>query len=118
LIIFGYFINKQKLDNVIIYITSSRVAELNVSGEHVHQQLWPLFQQLLSSALSSSSATTSHWKYAHSFNYAVDSVSHEYKITKNEGLSTSRMLLIHNVYSSLTNIKTIQLNILHNDGRI
>jgi hypothetical protein len=69
------------------YITSPRVAELNVSGEDVHQQLWPLFQQLLSSS-SSSPATTSEWQYAHSFNYAVDSVSHEYKITKNDILET------------------------------
>ncbi len=59
------------------YITSPHVAGLNISGEDVHQQLWPLFQQLLS---SSSSATTSEWKYDNSFNYAVDSVKHEYKI--------------------------------------
>ncbi len=67
-------------ENANTYITSRPVAELNVSGEDVHQQLWPLFQQLL----SSSSSTTSEWQYAHSFNYAVDSVSHEYKIKKND----------------------------------
>lgn len=69
------------------YITSSRVAGLNISGEDVHHNLWPLFQQLLTSS-SASAANTSEWKYANSFNYAVDSVSHEYKITKNDILET------------------------------
>lgn len=72
------------------YITSPRVAGLNVSGEDVHRQLWPLFQQLLSSA---SSSTTSEWQYAHSFNYAVDSVSHEYKIKKSDIIETKNYQL-------------------------
>jgi hypothetical protein len=72
------------------YITSSRVAELNISGEDVHQNLWPLFQQLLS---SSSSATISEWKYTNSFNYAVDSIKHEYKITNADILETKNYQL-------------------------
>jgi len=65
------------------YIISPRVAGLNVSGEDVHQQLWPLFQQLLSSS-SANLEHTSEWQYAYSFNYAVESVSNEYKINKND----------------------------------
>ena len=68
------------------YITSPRVAGLNISGEDVHHNLWPLFQQLLTS--SSASSTTSEWQYAHSFNYAVDSVSREYNIKKSDILET------------------------------
>ena len=70
------------------YIISPRVARLNVSGEDVHQQLWPLFQQLLSSSSASSAATISEWQYAYSFNYAVESVSNEYKINKSDILET------------------------------
>lgn len=65
------------------YITSPRVAGLNVSGEDVHQQLWPLFQQLLSSS-SANLEHTSEWQYTNSFNCAVDSVTHEYKINKSD----------------------------------
>jgi hypothetical protein len=69
------------------YITSPRVAGFNISGEDVHQNLWPLFQQLLTSS-SALAANTSEWQYAHSFNYAVDSVSHEYNINKSDILET------------------------------
>ena len=72
-------------DTTNAYIISPRVAGLNISGEDVHQQLWPLFQQLLT---SSSLAHTSEWQYAHSFNYAVDSVTHEYTINKSDILET------------------------------
>lgn len=57
------------------YITSQKVAELNISGEDVHANLWPLFQQLLSS--STPETATKGWNYANSFAYALDSVKSE-----------------------------------------
>jgi hypothetical protein len=56
------------------YIQSREVAELNVTSESVHENLWPLFQKLL--------ATTNDegWAYASAFKSALESIKNEYSV--------------------------------------
>ena len=56
------------------YIQSRDVAELNVTSQLVHENLWPLFQKLL--------ATTNDegWAYASAFKSALESIKNEYSV--------------------------------------
>lgn len=56
------------------YIQSREVAELNVTSQLVHENLWPLFQKLL--------ATTNDegWAYASAFKSALESIKNEYSV--------------------------------------
>jgi len=73
------------------YITSRKVAELNITDEDVHANLWPLFQQLLSS--STPETATNGWDYANSFAYALDWVKNEHRIKNSDILETKNYQL-------------------------
>ena len=62
------------------YITSRSVATLNITSDNVHDNLWPLFQQLLATNYETI-IQTSEWTYAKPFKYAVDSITKEYAVT-------------------------------------
>jgi hypothetical protein len=62
------------------YITSRSVATLNITSDNVHDNLWPLFQQLLATNYEML-IQTSEWIYAKPFKYAVDSITKEYAVT-------------------------------------
>ena len=62
------------------YITSRNVATLNITSDNVHDNLWPLFQQLLATNYETM-IQTSEWIYAKAFKYAVDSIKKEYTVT-------------------------------------
>ena len=62
------------------YITSRNVATLNITSDNVHDNLWPLFQQLLATNYETM-IQTSEWIYAKPFKYAVDSIKKEYTVT-------------------------------------
>jgi hypothetical protein len=62
------------------YITSPNVASLNIACDDVHNNLWPLFQQLLTTNYEML-IQTSEWTYAKPFKYAVDSITKEYAVT-------------------------------------
>lgn len=62
------------------YITSRSVATLNITSDNVHDNLWPLFQQLLETNYETR-IQTSEWIYAKPFKYAVDSITKEYAVT-------------------------------------
>ena len=62
------------------YITSPNVASLNIACHDVHNNLWPLFQQLLATNYEIL-IQTSEWIYAKSFKFAVDSIIKEHVVT-------------------------------------
>ena len=62
------------------YITSPDVASLNTTSDSIHDNLWPLFQQLLETNYEML-IQTSEWIYAKSFKFAVDSITKEHAVT-------------------------------------
>ena len=62
------------------YITSPNVTTLNITSDNVHENLWPLFQQLLTTNYETI-IQTSEWTYAGSFKSAVGSITKEYTVT-------------------------------------
>lgn len=62
------------------YITSRSVATLNITSDNVHDNLWPLFQQLLATNYETI-IQTSEWTYAGQFRSAVGSIKKEYAVT-------------------------------------
>ena len=62
------------------YITSPNVATLNITSDNIHENLWPLFQQLLTTNYEML-IQTSEWIYTMSFTFAVDSIIKEYAVT-------------------------------------
>ncbi len=62
------------------YITSPNVTTLNITSDNVHDNLWPLFQQLLATNYETI-IQTSEWTYAGQFRSAVSSIKKEYAVT-------------------------------------
>ena len=62
------------------YITSPNVATLNITSDNIHDNLWPLFQQLLATNYETI-IQTSEWTYAGQFRSAVGSITKEYAVT-------------------------------------
>ena len=62
------------------YITSINVATLNITSDNIHENLWPLFQQLLTTNYETI-IQTSEWTYAGPFRSAVGSITKEYAVT-------------------------------------
>lgn len=70
------------------YIESPKVASLDTNSTIVHQNLWPLFQKLISSGVA---PNESEWRYARSFTNALDSVKKEYGANNSEILEDLAM---------------------------
>ena len=68
------------------YIQSPKVAGLNVTSQLVHENLWPLFEKLLTIP---GEEDRNEWIYASAFKYAVGCVKDEYRTT-NEGIKTNK----------------------------
>ena len=63
------------------YIESPNVASLNTNGTIVHENLWTLFQKLISSGVAPNER---EWRYAGAFTNALDSVKKEYGVNNSE----------------------------------
>ena len=60
------------------YIQSRDVAELNVTSQLVHENLWPLFQKLL--LATTCAEDRNDWTYASAFKSALESIKNEYSV--------------------------------------
>lgn len=82
------------------YIQSREVAELNVTSESVHANLWPLFHELLTTTRAED---RSEWNYASAFKYALELVKDEYRVA-NDGIKADKNIQYRMCFHFITHI--------------